>query len=425
MDTEVPKTENKNKTSSESGENSSAGQNKNLQVVCFNCGEIGHFSSACSKPRICFICQSMEHVAEFCLAWKQPHTTGQYYGSACTGLGFYHIDVEPRDNRFKHWAGMDNFGVVAIEEGIMDENGILENLKVLFDKDWNWQLRKTEDNMYIVRFPPHKKVENLIIGKKSLFNLNKARVVASLRAWDGDVEPIGTLVDVWVQISGIPPKWVDWSTMREVASSLGIMTEVDWHTIFDSFFSMVRVKIQCKDPTNIPSRRLFVFKQQIYVIHFKPEGYEQIDKNEGGGNDNDDGIEELDNEDEDLLDEDPKEKDPPLESGHGEESGKGPGNSQNMSRKHASGSSARRVLSFSDVVLGKKTETLDCLQMLQAMEINVSDDEETEEQEDSGAVQMTQEDEETIHLPEEWVFELQNKSQSPNKQMKVAEYVIR
>jgi hypothetical protein len=59
--------------------------------------------------------------------------------------------------------------------------------------------------MYIVRFPPHKKVENLIIGKKSLFNLNKTGVVASLRVWDGDVEPIGSLVDVWVQITGYPP----------------------------------------------------------------------------------------------------------------------------------------------------------------------------------------------------------------------------
>lgn len=107
--------------------------------------------------------------------------TGQYYGSANTGLGFYHIDVEPRGNRFKHWVGMENFGVFAIEEGIIDEAGILSNLKMLFDKGWNWQLRKTEENKFIVRFPPHKKVENLIIGKKSLFNLDQEGVVASLR----------------------------------------------------------------------------------------------------------------------------------------------------------------------------------------------------------------------------------------------------
>jgi hypothetical protein len=126
--------------------------------------------------------------------------TGQHYGSANRGLGFYHIDVELRVDRFKHWVGMDNIGVFTIEEGIIDEAGILENLKMLFDKDWNWQLRKTED-IYNVRFPPHKKVENLIIGKKSLFNLNRSGVVASLRVWDGDVEPIGSLVDVWVQIT--------------------------------------------------------------------------------------------------------------------------------------------------------------------------------------------------------------------------------
>jgi len=190
-------------------ERSRGNQDRNLHVVCFNCGEIGHFSSACSRPRVCFICHSANHVVEHCPAWTRPPMAAQYYGSANRGLGFYHIDVEPRGDRFKHWVGMENFGVVAIEEGVIDEAEVLENLNVLFDKEWNWQLRKTEDNTYIVKFPPHKKVEQLIIGKKSLFNLNRVGVVASLRVWDGDVEPIGSLIDVWVQISGIPPKWVD------------------------------------------------------------------------------------------------------------------------------------------------------------------------------------------------------------------------
>jgi hypothetical protein len=64
--------------------------------------------------------------------------TGQYFGSANRGLGFYYIDVEPRGDRFKHWVGMKNFGVITIEEGIIDEARVLENLKLLFDKEWNW-----------------------------------------------------------------------------------------------------------------------------------------------------------------------------------------------------------------------------------------------------------------------------------------------
>jgi len=80
-------------------------------------------------------------VVEHCPAWTGPPMAAQYYGSANRGLGFCHIDVEPRGDRFKHWVGMENFGVVAIEEGVIDEAEVLENLKVLFDKEWNWQLR--------------------------------------------------------------------------------------------------------------------------------------------------------------------------------------------------------------------------------------------------------------------------------------------
>lgn len=80
----------------EVGESSRGNQDRNLQVVCFNCGEIGHFSSACSRPRVCFICHSTNHVVEHCPAWTRPPMAAQYYGSANRGLGFYHIDVEPK-----------------------------------------------------------------------------------------------------------------------------------------------------------------------------------------------------------------------------------------------------------------------------------------------------------------------------------------
>lgn len=144
-------------------------QDKNLQVVCFNCGKIGHLSSTYRRPRVCFICQSTNHVVDLCPEWKKPPVAAQYYGSANRGLGFYLIDVEARGNRFKNWNGLDNFGILKIEEGEIDEKGILENLKELFDVDWPWQLKKTRDGKFIIRFPPDKKVEKLVIGKQLSF----------------------------------------------------------------------------------------------------------------------------------------------------------------------------------------------------------------------------------------------------------------
>lgn len=40
--------------------------NQQLNVVCYNCGEIGHFSSGCTKPKVCFICHQTDHVVEHC-----------------------------------------------------------------------------------------------------------------------------------------------------------------------------------------------------------------------------------------------------------------------------------------------------------------------------------------------------------------------
>jgi hypothetical protein len=78
----------------------------NLHVVCFNCGQIGHFSSACKSPKVCFIYRSSEHVVDLCPEWKKPQPTAQYFGSANKGLGFLYIDVEESEDRFNSSIGL-------------------------------------------------------------------------------------------------------------------------------------------------------------------------------------------------------------------------------------------------------------------------------------------------------------------------------
>jgi hypothetical protein len=70
------------------------------------------------------------------------------------------------------------------------------------------------------------------------------------------------------------------------------MIEIDWSSLFSSFFSMVRIKIACKDPTKIPKKRFFEMKNSLYVIYFKVEGSVEArlddDDGGGGGGDNED-----------------------------------------------------------------------------------------------------------------------------------------
>lgn len=127
---------------------------KAAQVVCYNCGEVGHYVSVCSKPKVCFVCFKEDHIAEKCPRWLEPEQVVQYMGSANKGSGFLHIDVAPLEERFKLWTGFDNCGVLTIEEGAMDQDTLLKHLRGLFDANWNWQLRSMDEYSYLVRFPP-------------------------------------------------------------------------------------------------------------------------------------------------------------------------------------------------------------------------------------------------------------------------------
>jgi hypothetical protein len=150
-------------------------------------------------------------------------------------------------------------------------------------------MREIEDFKYLVRFPLQKQIAATLIFDVTYFMLKKKGVLVSLKAWAGDVEPYDSLEEVWVHIRGVPPKWSIRSVFRQISSSLGEMLEVDWNSLFTSFFSMVRVKIACKDHAKIPSKILFEMRNHLYVIHFRVEA-------EGGGlgENLDDGVNYLD-----------------------------------------------------------------------------------------------------------------------------------
>jgi hypothetical protein len=139
-----------------------------------------------------------------CPEWKKPQKVAQYFGSANQGLGFLHVEVDSKDDKIRLWDTSNNHGVLTIEEGEMEKEEIIQTLRRMFDKDWVWKLRPLDEYRYMIKFPPTRKVEDIAMGDVIWFPMNKEGVMASLKAWDGKIHPVGCLKEAWVQIRGIP-----------------------------------------------------------------------------------------------------------------------------------------------------------------------------------------------------------------------------
>jgi hypothetical protein len=96
------------------------------------------------------------------------------------------------------WDTTDNHGVLTIEEEDMEQEEIIQNLKRMFDKDWQWKLKPMDNYKYMIKFPPSKRVESTSMGDVIWFPLSKEGVMASLKMWDGEIKTIGKLKEAWV-----------------------------------------------------------------------------------------------------------------------------------------------------------------------------------------------------------------------------------
>jgi hypothetical protein len=167
----------------------------------------------------------------------------------------------------------------------------------IFCKEWTWQVRELTPYKFLVRFPPHKKV--LDIKNLPSFNLRKEGVQVDVMEWIGDLDHFGELTEAWVQFEGIPPKWCDWTVFAQMASSFGLLRDVDWSSLFKSFYEKVRLKIACRNPSKIPRERLFELAKKLYLVTIKVEGFEQ---GSDGGDEFDGDDEPRGNDDEENFD---------------------------------------------------------------------------------------------------------------------------
>jgi hypothetical protein len=121
------------------------------------------------------------------------------------------------------------------------------NYQTSFCKEWLWQIRELTPARFLVQFPPHRKVADIM--SLPSFSLRKVGVMVEVVEWVGDLDHFSELKEVWVQLEGIPPKWCDCKIFAHMISGFGLLTDVDWASLFKSFYEKIRVRIACRNPS--------------------------------------------------------------------------------------------------------------------------------------------------------------------------------
>ncbi|KAM0917116.1 hypothetical protein ACQ4PT_009744 [Festuca glaucescens] len=223
------------------------------------------------------------HHMDKCPMWYTTMPTAQYWGSANPGLGFFHVEVEGPEA--VQWLNMDNVGIVVINDGEITEGELVQNFTYMWKVNWFWQIRQLLPKRFLVRFPPSKKIQDLVEFRS--INLKKKGVNVSFIDWEGESEPFEEFQEVWVNIVGIPAKWLTWKTICQVSTALGVLVNIDWHCIFRSFYRTVRVKVAVRDISKIPPSKLFEMEQGFFLIDSNVEEIIDDGGNDEDGNDDD------------------------------------------------------------------------------------------------------------------------------------------
>jgi hypothetical protein len=104
-------------------------------------------------------------------------------------LDFYHIALPEAETT--RWLNLTNCGIVKIIKGDISMAELDHELSAILCKEWPWQIRELAPSIFLVRFPPQKKVTDII--SMPSFNLRKDGVQVEVMEWIGDLENFSEL----------------------------------------------------------------------------------------------------------------------------------------------------------------------------------------------------------------------------------------
>ena len=74
-------------------------------------------------------------------------------------MGFFHIEAGEVSE--SEWLNFGNVGLVIVEEGDITREELGKCFADMWKTNWPWQIRPYDENKFLVRFPPNKRIAEL------------------------------------------------------------------------------------------------------------------------------------------------------------------------------------------------------------------------------------------------------------------------
>ncbi|OQU86814.1 hypothetical protein SORBI_3003G154450 [Sorghum bicolor] len=161
-------------------------------------------------------------------------------------------------------------GLVTVLEGMATVEKLNEDLRMVVDDKWNYQVKQLFTNEYMVIFPDISTLATFSrIGYLEL-PIHQLKVKISISKQDPKATSL--LQTCWVKIHNVP------TIAREVAAIKGLASLVGQPLVVDELSLIrdepVRVKINCREPAAIRCVIEIFFNKEGREIKFVAEGFE-------------------------------------------------------------------------------------------------------------------------------------------------------
>ncbi|KAM0883870.1 hypothetical protein ACQ4PT_031341 [Festuca glaucescens] len=241
-----------------------------------------------------------------CHLLNAPKPTAILHGYANEALMFFELPC----GAFKAKAENPKLAKVTVDGDTMTIPDLIEKLKKTVPSEkFNWEVFHFKDNIYRVKLPSNQEVQRL--KNFGTYLCTDREAVLSFHLWSSVEEPLYTLPEVWVRVSGLPSDIrTDYLSLWGVGTLFGKTLDVDMAYTRNN--RVLRTKIGCLDRNLIPAHSDVFIRRGFFKLHFEVETTQGLQEvNMAEANNGNDGTDDANNGEEshgggNAMDMDPK-----------------------------------------------------------------------------------------------------------------------